>query len=111
MSDCVSRQGASLPTPWTSLSYHDESMAEFSTLDVGVLVYAMQLHSCPKQPHLKMFTWPKQLLASLPLTFPLPAHTHTQSAQSTPSIVMYLPDILTFEFQFAIQIRKFVNFR
>jgi hypothetical protein len=30
---------------WTNLRQQDETKAEFSTLDVGVLVYDMQLHS------------------------------------------------------------------
>jgi hypothetical protein len=38
-----------------------------------MLIYAMQLHSLPKQPRLKLKTLPKQLLRSLPLAFALPA--------------------------------------
>jgi hypothetical protein len=37
-------------------------LAEFSTLGVDILVYAMQFHSKSKQPDLKLKTWPKQLL-------------------------------------------------
>jgi hypothetical protein len=34
-----------------------------------MLVFTMQLHSKQKQTNLKLTTWPKQLLASLPLAF------------------------------------------
>jgi hypothetical protein len=37
----------------------DKTWAEFSTVDVGVLVYAVQLHSQQKQPNLKLKTHPK----------------------------------------------------
>ncbi len=40
-----------------------------------MFVYAMQLHSIQKQADLKLKTWPKQLLGSLPLTFALPVET------------------------------------
>jgi hypothetical protein len=43
-----------------------------STLDVGMLVFAMQLHSIAKWPNLKLKTRLKQLLGSLPLAFVLP---------------------------------------
>jgi hypothetical protein len=43
--------------------------AEFSTLGAGMLVYAMQFHSKQEQPNLKLKTWPKLLLGSLPLAF------------------------------------------
>jgi hypothetical protein len=45
------------------------TLAEFSTQDVGVLVYAMQLQSEQEQPSLKLLTQPKQLLDSLQLAF------------------------------------------
>ncbi len=38
--------------------------AEFSTLDVGMSVYVVQLPSKPKQPILELKTRPKQLLGS-----------------------------------------------
>ncbi len=38
-----------------------------------MLIYAIQLHSLPKQPSLKLKTLPKQLLGYLPLAFALPA--------------------------------------
>jgi hypothetical protein len=40
---------------------------------VGMLIYAMQLHSKQKQPNLKLKTWHKQLLSSLLLSFVLPS--------------------------------------
>ncbi len=46
--------------------------AEFSTLNVGVFIYTLQLCSLQQQPNLKLKTQPKQLLGSLPLAFMLP---------------------------------------
>ncbi len=43
-----------------------------TTLDVGMLVFAMQSHSVEKWPNLKLKSWLKQLLGSLPLAFVLP---------------------------------------
>jgi hypothetical protein len=43
-----------------------------TTLDVGMLVFAMQLHSIAKRPNLKLKTRLKQLLGSLPSAFVLP---------------------------------------
>ncbi len=54
------------------LELTDKNWAEFSTLDVGVLVRAMQFHSEQKQPNLELKTRPKQLLDCLPLAFALP---------------------------------------
>jgi hypothetical protein len=55
---------------WTNLSYRDETWAEFSTLNVGMLAHAVQLRSEElKQPNLKLKTRPKQLLGSRPLVF------------------------------------------
>jgi hypothetical protein len=54
------------------LSRQDKTRAAFSTLDVGVLVFAVQLRSEQKRPNLKLKTRPWQLLGSLPLTFTLP---------------------------------------
>ena len=34
-----------LHRPWTNLSQQDKTWAEFSTLGMDVLVYAVQLHS------------------------------------------------------------------
>jgi hypothetical protein len=45
----------------------DKNWTEFSTLDDGVLVYAMQLHSEQKQLNLKLKTQLKQLLEPLSL--------------------------------------------
>jgi hypothetical protein len=36
------------------LSQRDKTWAEFSTLDVGVLAYAMKLHTKQKQPDLRL---------------------------------------------------------
>ncbi len=49
-----------------------QTWVESSTIGVVVLIYATQLHSRQKQPNLKLITWPKQLLGSLPLDFALP---------------------------------------
>jgi len=46
-----------------------------------MLEYAMQLHSQQKQTNLKLKTWPKQLLGSLPLTFVLPDITYVQKPE------------------------------
>jgi hypothetical protein len=46
-------------------------LAEFSTIAVGVFVYAIQLHSLQKQPNLKVKTRPEQLLGYLPLVLVL----------------------------------------
>jgi hypothetical protein len=43
------------------------SRAEFSTLDVGILVYAMQLQTLTKQPNLKLNNHP--FLGSHPEAF------------------------------------------
>jgi hypothetical protein len=61
---------------WTYLSLQDKTWAEFSTLDVGVLVYALPLHSLQKQPSLKWKTQTKQLLGYLPLAFVLPGFSN-----------------------------------
>ncbi len=44
----------------------------FNSKYVVVLVFAIQLHSKPKQSNLKLKTWPKQLLGYHPLAFALP---------------------------------------
>ncbi len=49
-----------------------DKLAARATIDVSVIVYAMQSHSLQKQPNLKLKTWLKQLLGSLPLGFVLP---------------------------------------
>ncbi len=54
-----------------NLSNQDKTLAEFSTLEVFELVRAMHFHSKQKQPSLKLKTWTKQLLRSLPLAFAL----------------------------------------
>ncbi len=55
------------------LSWQDSTWAGFSTLDVAVLVYAMQLSLQQKQPNLKLKTQPKLLLGYPPLVFVLTA--------------------------------------
>jgi hypothetical protein len=51
-------------------------LAAFSTLGEGILVYAMQFHSKPTQPNLKLKTQPKQLSGSFPLACALPILAH-----------------------------------
>ncbi len=48
-----------------TLANKDETWAEFSSLDVAMLVYAMNFHSLYKQPNLKLKTQPGQLLDHL----------------------------------------------
>ncbi len=50
---------------------NDKPWTEFSILDVGVLVFAMQLHSQQKQPNLILKIWPKLLLGYKLLAFML----------------------------------------
>ncbi len=52
-------------------SFQKRTSYEFSTLDVAVLVYAMPLYLQQKHNSLKLKTWVKQLLFSLPLSFAL----------------------------------------
>ncbi len=40
-----------LAEKWTNLSKQDKTWAEFSTVDVSVLVHALQLHSQLKDPN------------------------------------------------------------
>jgi hypothetical protein len=49
----------------------DNTWAEFSTLDMGVLLHAKQLHLYQKQPSLKLKRQSKQFLDSLPVAFAL----------------------------------------
>ncbi len=65
-----------LVKPWKNLSKQNKTWSEFSTLDVAVLVYALQMHSQQKQPNLKLKSWSKQLLGYLPLAFTLPSKTY-----------------------------------
>jgi hypothetical protein len=55
------------------LTGRKKTWAEFSTLDLSVLVNAMQLLSLQKRPNLKWKTWTKPLLGYLSLAFALPA--------------------------------------
>jgi hypothetical protein len=55
------------------LTGRKKTWVEFSTLDVSVLVNAMQLLSLQKWPNLKLNTWTKPLLGYLSLAFALPA--------------------------------------
>jgi hypothetical protein len=56
-----------------NFSLQDKTWAKVSTLDVGVF-YALHLfYLLAKQSKLKLKTWPKQLLGSLPLAIALPA--------------------------------------
>jgi hypothetical protein len=52
-----------------NLSKQYKSWPEFSTLDVGILVYAIQLYSLQKRPNLKLKTWPQQLFRWSQISF------------------------------------------
>ncbi len=54
------------PQPLINLILQDKTWAEFSTLDVGVYVCAMQMPSREKQPNLNLRTQPKQTFGSVP---------------------------------------------
>ncbi len=55
---------------WTNFSCLDKTWADFSTLVVAVCVPCFFE---TKLPNLKLKTWPKQLLGSLPLVIVLPS--------------------------------------
>jgi hypothetical protein len=65
--------------------YSTGHWVEFSTLDVGMLVHAIQLPSIQMQPSLELKTWPKQLLRSLLLAFTLPGQTSADRTKPGPS--------------------------
>jgi hypothetical protein len=55
--------------------------AKFSTLDIGIWMYAMQFHSLQKQPNLKFKSHPKQLLGYHPLAFALPVKIYSKECK------------------------------
>ncbi len=59
---------------YNHLNKGNEIWTNCSTLDVGVLAYAVQLHSKQKQLTLKLETQPKQLYGSLLIRFQSPCY-------------------------------------
>jgi len=60
----------------SSYFYSTGHWAEFSAIDVGVLVYILLLCSQQKQPNLELMTQPKQLIGLSPVSFSLSRHKH-----------------------------------
>ncbi len=66
--------------PWDRLSYVMDKL-KLTGLNLGRVFHSRLGRACigheivhlTKQPNLKLKTWPKQLLGSLPLAFMLPA--------------------------------------
>ncbi len=70
---------------WVSITDHREVIkdklkltgqnliwAESSTLDAGVHMYTIKLHSKQKQPNLNLKTWPKLTFRFSPVSFSIP---------------------------------------